>query len=302
MKKIKVIFTGGTIGCLKSDGINQLEEKQPYKLLSYYEALENREEVSFDTCCPFVMLSENLTGTKIKALCEFVRQSLTEAVDGIIITHGSDTLPYSAAALDLYLGNINLPVILVASNYPLEDERANGLENFRFAVETIVREKRTGVFVSYQNSDGVTYLHKGKRILPHRPYSDDLFSLPERKETLAEPRNEAMKYNLPETDESGILRVPCYPGASYPYQLEDVVAVLLDTYHSGTLCTDSKALQAFLKEALQRGIPVYLTGVSKDVCYASSENIPEGIIFLEEESPVAAYIRLWFLLVTPKLC
>ena len=57
--------------------------------------------------------------------------------DGIIVTHGTDTLPYSAAALSYALGNNCIPVCLVSSNYPIEDERANGVDNLHGAIRLI---------------------------------------------------------------------------------------------------------------------------------------------------------------------
>jgi L-asparaginase len=45
-----------------------------------------------------------------------VKENLSSDYDGIIVTHGTDTLGYSAAALAYALGNGTVPVCLVSSN------------------------------------------------------------------------------------------------------------------------------------------------------------------------------------------
>jgi len=70
-----------------------------------------------------------------------------EHYDGIIITHGTDTLAYTAAALSFYFNAIKIPILLVSSDYPLDDSKANGLDNFMCAVE-FIRQKCGQVFLS----------------------------------------------------------------------------------------------------------------------------------------------------------
>lgn len=109
--------------------------------------------------------------------------------DGIIVTHGTDTLPYSAAALSYALGNNTIPVVLVSSNYPIADERANGVDNLHGAIKliadamlqyetgtTIGKKKHRGVFVSYKNHDGIIYIHRASRLLETAAFSDEYFS------------------------------------------------------------------------------------------------------------------------------
>ena len=104
---------------------------------------------------------------------------MDEKYDGIIVTHGTDTLPYSAAALSYALGNDCIPVCIVSSNYPISDERANGIDNLHGAIRLMESGYTTGetgnddkdagihcgVFVSYRNHDGVIYIHRASRLL-----------------------------------------------------------------------------------------------------------------------------------------
>lgn len=56
-------------------------------------------------------------------------------VEGIILTHGSDTIQYTASFLSCIEEFTHIPVMVVCSNYVLTDNRANGLRNFSAAVD-----------------------------------------------------------------------------------------------------------------------------------------------------------------------
>jgi len=68
--------------------------------------------------------------------------------DGIVISHGTDTLGYTAAALSYMLQNIPVPVVLTGSqlpiNHPLTDALVNLREAFAFAASG-----QAGVFVVF---------------------------------------------------------------------------------------------------------------------------------------------------------
>ena len=80
-----------------------------------------------------------------------MREEELAVYDGVIITHGSDTLPYTCAALAFLLRDVPIPLVLVASNYSLGDSRSNGLANFRSAVELIASRQVRGVFTVFQD-------------------------------------------------------------------------------------------------------------------------------------------------------
>ena len=131
--RILTVFTGGTIGSSLSKGA-----------------------ISPNTVAPYTVLSENLSAEYLEKLRSCVEDNLNSGYDGIVVTHGTDTLQYSAAYLDLTLGLIETPVVLVSSNYPLPYSRANGLENFAAAVDFIRSKQGRGVFVSYLNRGGAS--------------------------------------------------------------------------------------------------------------------------------------------------
>ena len=84
--------------------------------------------------------------------------------DGIIIAHGTDTLAYTTNMLSIMLSGIDIPVVMVSSNYILSDDRANGNDNFINAVFFISHSKYKGVYAIYRNNKGVNVVYLGSRL------------------------------------------------------------------------------------------------------------------------------------------
>lgn len=287
--KILVIFTGGTIGSTVSGEYISTDGKKPYIILDKYNK-EFSNSIEWHTESPYTILSENATIDTYRMLAKSVKAGLSKDYDGIIVTHGSDTLQYSAAFLSLILGDDVAPVMLVSSNYVLEDERANGMDNFGAAVDFIINQRGRGVFVPYKNVGEEVKVHRGKLLMPHVPYSDYLYSLSEsyyEKETpYEEPDYEAK--------DMGIVVVHAMPGFSYPRLTKEVRAVLLQAYHGGTFCVADENFRAFVKETQELGISVNLVGANPETDYDSCKEYEKlGIKVLKHLSPIYAYMRLW---------
>lgn len=325
--KILVVFTGGTIGSTAHDGYISTDPAKPYKLLELYKNQYTRD-VEFDTAEPYTLLSENLTGEYLKLLGCCLKENATKQYDGIIVTHGTDTLQYSAATMGYLLSGITMPVVFVSSGFVLEDPRANGVANFAAAVNFILstagteKSSNAGVFVSYRNGDHVQYIHRGIRLLPHLPYSDDLFSIGGTyygtvsgdgtftKNAAYEEQEDDKIFSyqglsLPDTWDSGISRIFPYPGMQYPDLgsiSNGILAVLLDTYHSGTLCSITPDMEQFFKTAAERKISVFLTGADNRISYDSVRAWESfHINVLPPASPIAMYVKLWMALSSKEL-
>lgn len=307
--KLLVIFTGGTIGSTaKADNYIGTDDNKPYILLQSYRDKYSDAEITFDTISPYTILSENLNGEHINCLSQCITKNQS-SYDGIIITHGTDTLQYTAAGLTLLNNSLQIPVVLVSSNYVLEDARANGLLNFAAAIE-FIKEGISGVFVAYNNGEDKTYIHSGARLLPHAPYSDKIYSLDDKyvgyidknifysgairddKSLVIEdlPGALASEYSCT----SNILCIDEHPGNDYFLPSEETKAVLINSYHSGTICTDNKKLDTFLSYCKQKNIPVYLLGIEDRIQYESTKYYTDkNIIILPKMSAVFAYMYLW---------
>lgn len=302
--KIRVIFTGGTIGSRASDGWISPDGQTKRELIEHYRT-NSGSDVEFLTCEPYCILSENLAAENLNLLIKTVKGALEEGVDGIIVTHGTDTLQYSAAALEYAFGNDTVPIVLVSANYPLNDSRSNGHANFEAAVELIKQKKGKGVYVAYKNRDTLPRLHRGVGILGYRETDDGIHSINDRhyaeftapKEISILPSGRSDNKKTGEftlCDSPEILVISIHPADSYDYNLEGFNAVILRPYHSGTVDTENAAFREFCKKSARLNVPLFMVNARKDDTYASAKALSElGVIPLYSSAFPSVYVRLW---------
>ncbi len=299
--KIAVIFTGGTIGSKIKDGWISTDGQTKFELVENFKACDNRN-IEFVCSEPYFILSENLSATELNLLISAYKEAEKSDVDGIIITHGTDSLQFSAALLSLVSQN-DKPAVLVSANYPLNDARSNGMANFKAAVDFIEKKCGKGVFVSYKNTDGRHFFHRGHRTiaflegddrlysLNHAPYAEyinrDIRILEEDPPYLAAPLS-------PLCETSGILCISSLPGDGFDYSLNGIQAVILRPYHSGTVSTSNPEFAGFCKKARENGVPVFLVNAPKSTTYDSARLYKDlCIIPLPDVTFAEAYMRLW---------
>ena len=323
MKNILVVFTGGTIGSTASEGTIDTAGSAPFKLLQQFQQhYKNHQQVHFSTIQPLQILSENLAPSVWKTLVSAIEAEQPDRYDGIIITHGTDTLAYTAAALSFYFHAVKLPILLVSSDYPLDDSRANGLENLICAVEFILQNIQSGVFVPYRNQKQLTQVHRGSRLACSLQLSGDFFSVqgksfmqfenrkfslmnPSTKSILGENRpltqgRKSITCHIKANFSERILMIKPYPGLNYAhFNLENVDAVLNDLYHSGTACASTQwgenySLLEFIKRCGEQNIKVYLAPAIKsaDAYQSIRALIEQGAEMIWNISIEAAYVKL----------
>ncbi|MFC4779431.1 asparaginase [Paenibacillus sp. GCM10023252] len=176
MTRILVIFTGGTIGSASQGGKVDVRAAGSYTLIDQYMKQHGREGVTFETIQPLNVLSENIVPADWQTLLSAIKGVDQAKADGIIITHGSDTLAYTAALVSYAMHDAAIPIVLTASNYPLEDPRSNGLKNFAAAVDFIAGGSVPGVFVIYGNAKGESLVYLGTRMTQAVAFTDQFGS------------------------------------------------------------------------------------------------------------------------------
>jgi L-asparaginase len=322
LKKIKVIFTGGTIGSRKTDRVIDVDASTSYELIQLYKAAAHNQQIEFETVQPLNILSENLVPEDWITMISELENIDYSLYQGIIITHGTDTLPFTAAALSLSCKGIPLPIVLIASNFPLNDPRGKGVLNFSHAVEFITKQPLAGVFVIFENNRGEAIVHLGTRLTQSDPFTDEYdstYSVPfglmknnqfihnnhEINPTMAMVQNQPdSKVNNPHFSFSNeVLYIKPFPGLNYRYYdftKHKPKAVLHDLYHSGTASTRNVAsfdasILDFLAYCLSHDIKVYIAPLinNSENKYASSiQFIKAGAIPLEHISVEAAVVKL----------
>ena len=117
MKKILMISTGGTIASTPSDdGLTPTVSGG--EMVKLIPELEGLCEI---TVCDLLNLdSSNMQPEYWVAMASACYTALSTGFDGVVITHGTDTMAYSAAALSFMLMNLNKPVVLTGSQIPIE--------------------------------------------------------------------------------------------------------------------------------------------------------------------------------------
>ena len=252
--KISVLFTGGTIGSLADGSVIDVSEKTSHMLLAAYRKAFPSNKVNFIPENLFHVLSENMIFLHWKRIYDRVNAITKKDCDGIIITHGTDTLAYTATFLSFVLRHIDVPVFLVSANYPLDDKRSNGLHNFTAAVDFIAKVGTKGVFVPFWEN-GTTNIHLGSRLLQAQPFAHRFNSLGnvsygrmieekfERNPDEHNPTPEEIEKpggvipNFP--DEKTIMYLEPYFGIDYSVVrfTRKPSAILHGLFHSGTACT-----------------------------------------------------------------
>ena len=305
--KILVIFTGGTIGSASGKKWISLDDSTNYTLIENYK--ENGDEsIKFSVSSPYSILSENLSGQELTSLCQVVSENAKKDYDGIIVTHGTDTIQYMAAALSFTVSASKIPVVLVSSNYPLEDARSNGNVNFKAAVDFIKSKSANGVFVSYKNADeSETKIHLGTRVIGHAEAMDEIHSLGgECFATVSSEGKVSMNYVEWQPLVNGedrtvefvaspkVLMINSFPGDDFSYNLDGVNAVLIKPYHSGTLNTENTNLNSFCQRAKEKGVPIFLGNVAGGKAYSSSKSYKDlCLTVLPFCSIPAIYVKIW---------
>ena len=304
--KILFVFTGGTIGSTLNGSVMSVDNNKSYKILDAYDK-KFGIDFDYDCVCPYLELSENNTGDNLTLLCSCINENANKGYDGIIVTHGTDTLQYSANAISYTLNNPTLPVCVVSASYPIEHEKTNALTNLHSAVMIIKNNLGKGVLVPFKNTkDTETKVHRATHLLSAVSFSDELKSMEDMEYGSFSPTFEFRKNpSFCETEDkekflptfttvSPVLFLHAHPAMQYPILTEKVQYVLISSYHSGTVDTKSANAKAFYNEAKEKGIPVYIAGVKKGDVYESATCFSAlSLLPLFDLSPIAAYIKLW---------
>ena len=304
--KILTIITGGTIGSTTSGTTTSLDESKNYALINEYEK-NFPDDNDFTVVSPYRILSENITANELNLLIKCVAENLSKDYDGIIVTHGTDTLQYTASALGYCFSGVKIPIVVVSANYPLDDERSNGHHNFECAVKFIESRLCNGVFVSYKNTHSDhTDIHFATRLYSHLEITDEVYSIRNQvfacykdgkiekndKFIATTSKNENTLYHF--ENKTGILVISSLVGDSFNYDLSDAKAVLIRPYHSGTINTSDGGLEHFCKKAKEVDVPVFILSNGMGADYESTNVFRQySIEKLPFTTFISQYMKLW---------
>ena len=125
MKKILMIGTGGTISS-RNDGEGLAPGMKADNLMKYCPEIKNLCEV--DCIQPIFLDSTNIRPGHWLKLADTV-QKYYDAYDGFVITHGTDTMAYTASGLSYLLQNCRKPIVLTGSQKPIDEPGSDAMRN-----------------------------------------------------------------------------------------------------------------------------------------------------------------------------
>lgn len=160
-KTILILHTGGTIASridYETGGV--IASIEPEDLLASIPEL--KQVANIRTELVFQMWSEDMEADHWIMLAKKIAQEY-ERYDGIIVTHGTDTMHYTSAVLSFMLQNIPKPVILVGAQRSSDRGSSDAAMNLLCAAYFIVNTDFSGVALCMHANmdDDDCYVHSG---------------------------------------------------------------------------------------------------------------------------------------------
>ncbi|MBO9128263.1 asparaginase [Bacillus sp. 165] len=142
MKKILILHTGGTIAMEEDKETGSVKQQRNNPLLQHGANLSAIAELVVEDV--FHLPSPHMTPNEMITLQKLIDERVVrDGVDGVVITHGTDTLEETAYFLDLTVQS-NIPVVVTGAMRSSNEIGADGLHNFISAIRVAVSEEARG--------------------------------------------------------------------------------------------------------------------------------------------------------------
>jgi L-asparaginase len=271
VKNILILATGGTIVC--SDLGRGLRPHYTVEdLLGFIQpTIENRRVIGKTLMNTD---SSNMTPDRWLQIAQTIVAEYRN-YDGFVVTHGTDTMAYTGAALTYILQGLNKPVILTGSQYSMADSKTDAIQNLNDSL-LLASEDIAGVFIVF---DGKVI--NGTRAIKVKTRSYDAFdsvNFP----LVAEIKHNRINYSRtvmpvfartrPTADsglpqlvtvlEERLLVVKLFPGLHpniFDYVRDNCRGVIIESYGTGGICTEILDLSAKVGELTEAGVVVAIT-------------------------------------------
>lgn len=306
-KKILLIHTGGTIGMIKDISSGVLKPDLFYEsLVKVIPELYDIADIEVEI--PFVEDSAELSIPHWQNIANLIKQRI-DTVHGVLITHGTDTLAYTASALSYMLMNIPIPVILTGAQKPLSELRTDARSNFIDAVEMAISSdiKEVAIFFDHK-------LIRGNRTIKKHINHFDAFDSPNYpllakvgidieiyKQNLLNPGG---LFHVFDRMDPAIAVYKSFPGCNLDYFQpgDGIRAIILIGYGAGTLSLSSGELIKRVEKWIQDGKLVVLMSETRGgkldpkLYESGNELIKRGALHAGDMTFEASITKLMFLL------
>ncbi len=311
---VALLTTGGTIASrvdYETGGVRPVGTEA--EILAFYPELRDGGPVRLVPVRD--VLSENLVPADWLALAEKVVEAFRAGAPGVVVSHGTDTMGFTAAALSFLLVDLPGPVVLVGAQRSPDRPSSDGPSNLAAAV-LLARDRRLGEVVVVMHaglSDDRFAIHRAPWVRKMHASRRDAFESrngppigtiegtrvtfpgPVRAPSAGPPRVDG-----PLDPRAGLLQF--YPGLSAD-RARAFAAGLRGLVLAGTGLGHVAAEHlGWIREATARGVVVAMTtqclgGTVDPYVYATGrELLRSGVLYLDDLLPETAYAKmLWAL-------
>jgi len=309
MKKILVLYTGGTVGMdYSASGLKvvvglfeaQLKSLAPVAgaeldLIEYEDLID----------------SSDITLSHWQRIIEDIRLNY-DTYHGFIIVHGTDTMAYTASILAFALRGIAKPVIITGAQLPLVHRRSDGWNNLIDAIYSAMQPQLHEVAIVFNHKlfrgcraqKTSTNRFVGFDSVDEQPLAEFGIDVVWHKHLWLQ--TSPQKFAPVNLQPVKVLDLVLNPGYTTEFIADTLMhnqqlqAVVLQTYGSGTIPMRYKYLLAAIEAAVARGvIIVSVTQVIEGRIsseYTNSKLSPYGVVSGCDMTPEAALAKLWVLL------
>lgn len=165
LPNVVIISTGGTIASridYQTGGVHPALSASD--LLNCIPELADIANVHTEIL--YSLLSENIQVPHWVKLAERVSAHISSGTQGVVISHGTDTMAYTAAALSFALHDLPVPVILVGSQRSSDRPSSDAVLNLVNAVRAASHVDVAEVMIMMHETvaDTETVLHRGTKV------------------------------------------------------------------------------------------------------------------------------------------
>lgn len=318
---IAMIITGGTIAARlnpRKGGVDWLTS--PESLFKFYPQLFEKVNV-IKIEVPFMKASEDMDFKDWQKIAKIAENLLNDSnIKGVIITHGTDFLHYTSAALSFMLKNLNKPVVLTYSQRSIDRASSDANLNLQCATLAAISEMAEVMIVGHASqNDDFCYAMPGTKVRKMHSSKRDAFQIinsapfakifPDRIEKISDyslRNNRKVKAEV--NFEENVALIKFYPG-----QNPDILDYYLKKRYKGIILEmgalghvhSKRARNSWtnkLKEVQNKGMIVCgvtqcIFGRTNPLVYSNGREMLEtGIIYLEDMLAETALVKLGWVL------
>jgi len=319
--KIAMIITGGTIAARldsRTGGVAPLTT--PQDLFKFYPDAFKKVNVK-TVAIPFMKASEDMDFKDWQKIARLTKKLLNERdTRGVIITHGTDFLHYTSAALSFFLRDLNKPVVLTYSQRSIDRASSDANLNLQCAALAAISDIAEVMLVGHASpNDDYCYAMPGTKVRKLHTSKRDAFKVvnskpfakifPERIEVLSEYNKQEkgrIKSDLKFDEKVALVKI--YPGQNADIlnyymkkKYRGVVLELSGLGHASSKHARNSWTQK-LKEVQEKGLIVCavsqcINGRVDPLVYSNGREILNtGVIYLEDMLAETAFVKLGWVL------